>query len=308
MAARTPGLIADSEARAAVGFRRALTCHQPLAFAPLLNFFERRAVAGIEEVQDGVFRRSVSLPHGPALVEFQDGGDHIICRLYLDDAQDLEVAIGRCRRLLDLDVEPSEIEAVLTRDHRLRPLVARLPGLRVPGAIDPQELAIRAVLGQQVSVAGARTSAARLVAAYGRPLSRPLGAITHLWPRAEVLAESDLRALKVPEVRRQTVRRLARALANGTLRLDAGVARDEVRERLLELSGIGPWTASYVQMRALGDRDAFLATDLGVKQGAAALGLPSEPDALEAYADRWRPWRAYAVQYLWVAAGSGRSR
>ena len=279
-----------------------LSYRQPLALAPLLTFLEQRAVAGIEQARDATYKRSVSLTHGWAIVELRGEADHVSCRLELEDVRDRASAVSRCRRLLDLDADPHTIESVLARDSRLRPVVARRPGLRVPGTLDPEELAIRAVLGQQVSVAAARTSAARLVVAYGRRLLECRGAITHLWPSMEVLAGSDLQELKVPRTRRDTVRNLAGALADGSLRLDEGAEGNEIRERLLGLAGIGPWTASYIAMRALKEPDAFMATDLGVKRGAVALGLPAEPRALERYSQRWRPWRSYAVQYLWAAA------
>lgn len=275
---------------------------QPLALEPLLTFLEQRAVAGIEQAENYMYKRSVSLTHGWGIVELRGEAGHVSCRLELEDVRDRAIAVSCCRRLLDLDADPDTIESALARDRRLRPVVARQPGLRVPGTLDPEELAIRAVLGQQVSVAAARTSAARLVAGYGRALVQASGAITHLWPSMEVLAGSDLQELKVPRTRRDTVRNLAAALADGGLRLDAGADGSEVRERLLALPGIGPWTASYIAMRALKDPDAFMVGDLGVKRGAAALGLPAEARALESYSQRWRPWRAYAVQYLWAAA------
>jgi AraC family transcriptional regulator, regulatory protein of adaptative response / DNA-3-methyladenine glycosylase II len=278
-----------------------LSYRQPLALAPLLTFLEQRAVAGIEQARNYTYKRSISLTHGWAIVELRGEADHVSCRLELEDVRDRALAVSRCRRLLDLDADPHTIESALARDDRLRPVVARRPGLRVPGTLDPEELAIRAVLGQQVSVAAARTSAARLVVAYGRRLVESRGAITHMWPSMEVLAGSDLQELKVPRTRRDTVRNLAGALADGSLRLDEGAEGNEIRERLLGLAGIGPWTASYIAMRALKEPDAFMATDLGVKRGAVALGLPAEPRALESYSQRWRPWRSYAVQYLWAA-------
>ncbi|HEU4488260.1 MAG TPA: AlkA N-terminal domain-containing protein, partial [Actinomycetota bacterium] len=249
---------------------------QPLALVPLLTFLGQRAVAGIEQAGPDTYKRSVSFTHGWGIVELRGEAGHVSCRLELEDVRDRASAVTRCRRLLDLDADPHTIESALARDGRLRPVVARQPGLRVPGTLDAEELAIRAVLGQQVSVAAARTSAARLVGVYGRPLVQPSGAITHLWPSMEVLAGSDLQELKVPRARRDTVRNLAGALADQSLRLDEMADGDEVRERLLALPGIGPWTASYIAMRALKDPDAFIATDLGVKRGAVALGLPAE--------------------------------
>ena len=278
-----------------------LPYRRPLPLTDLLEFLGRRAVSGVEHYSAGRYRRTASLPHGPAVVELFDAGDHIGCHLELDDWRDLATAEYRCRRLLDLDANPQAIEAVLATDPALRALLAAKPGLRIPGTMDADELAIRAVLGQQVSVAAARTIAGRLAAAYGEPLLQSDGALTHLWPSASVLANTGLLELGMPNSRRETVRSLANALADGLLQ--DGAESNEVRGHLLALPGIGPWTASYIEMRALANADAFLPSDLGVRKGAESLGLPVVPLELERYAERWRPWRAYALQYLW-ATGS----
>lgn len=273
----------------------------PLAASALIDFFQRRAVPGIEEVVDGFYRRSATLPHGAGILELRPSDDHVICRLTLDDLRDLATAVQRCRRVFDLDSDPVAIGAVLASDPKLRALHRRIPGRRLPGVIDAEELAIRAVLGQQVSVAGARTAAARLVAAYGRPLAQPAGDVTHLFPSSEDLADSELGELKMPAARRDTVRLLARSLADQEISLHPGASWDDVHDQLESLRGIGPWTASYIVMRGLGNPDAFMASDLGVRNGARKLGLPESPRALEQVAERWRPWRAYALQYLWAA-------
>jgi len=278
-----------------------LAYRRPLPLADLLEFLGRRAVAGVEHYSAGRYRRTVPLPHGYAIVELFDAGDHIGCRLELNDRRDLSAAEYRCRRLLDLDANPQAIEAVLATDPALRAVLKAKPGLRLPGTTDADELAIRAVLGQQVSVAAARTIAGRLVAAYGEPLPQSAGALTHLWPGASVLANADLVVLGMPNARRQAVKGLARVLADGLLQ-DGGAESSEVRRHLLTLPGIGPWTASYIEMRALANSDAFLPSDLGVRKGAETLGLPVAPLELERHAERWRPWRAYALQHLWAAA------
>jgi AraC family transcriptional regulator of adaptative response / DNA-3-methyladenine glycosylase II len=159
---------------------------------------------------------------------------------------------------------------------------------------------VRAVLGQQVSLAGAATLAKRLVSDYGDPLERPVGGVTHVFPCAEALAEADPDRLAMPNARRRALLGLAAALAQGGLTLDAGADRDEARGRLLALPGIGPWTADYVAMRALRDPDAFLPGDLGVRHALEQLGQDGRPAAAERLAERWRPYRAYAVQHLWA--------
>jgi len=267
----------------------------------LLAFLGERAVPGVEEYVDGAYRRTLALPHGDGIVELSPGEHHVRCRLALADLRDLGAAVQRCRRLLDLDADPLAISAVLTEDPLLGPLVAGAPGRRVPGHVDGAELAVRAVLGQQVSVAGARTLAARLVTRYGRPLGEPRGALTHHFPEPAALAGADPAELPVPRSRAGALVGLAQALAGGDLALDAGADREEVRARLLERPGIGPWTASYVSMRALGDPDAFLPSDLGVRHAVERLGQSGKPADIERAAEAWRPWRAYATQHLWAS-------
>jgi AraC family transcriptional regulator of adaptative response / DNA-3-methyladenine glycosylase II len=211
--------------------------------------------------------------------------------------RDLSVAIARCRRLLDLDADPVAVDALLAEDPVLAPLVAKAPGRRVPRTVDEQELALRMVLGQQVSTAAARTHAGRLVAALGDPVADD--SLTHLFPTAEQLAEVDPATLAMPQARKNTLVGLARALADGRVDLDPGADRAEARAQLEVLPGIGPWTVESIAMRALGDPDAFLSTDLGVVTLARAAGLPTGKGLL-AHAEQWRPWRAYAVQHLWA--------
>lgn len=229
--------------------------------------------------------------------------DHIACRLTLSDLRDLAVAISRCRRLLDLDADPVAVDDQLRTDPLLAPLVDKAPGRRVPRTVDEAEFAVRAVLGQQVSTGAARTHAARLVTAHGDPVADPHGGLTHLFPSPEALAALDPESLAMPRTRRATFTTLVGQLADGTLRLGVENDWEEARSRLLALPGFGPWTADVIAMRALGDPDAFLPTDLGIRRAAQELGLPSTPAALTARAAAWRPWRAYAVQYLW-ATGS----
>jgi AraC family transcriptional regulator of adaptative response / DNA-3-methyladenine glycosylase II len=211
----------------------------------------------------------------------------------------LGVAIARCRRLLDLDADPVAVDAQLSDDPVLAPLVAKAPGRRVPRTVDEGELALRVVLGQQVSTAAARTHASRLVQSLGDPVPDPEGALTHLFPSADAVASVDPATLAMPATRRATLVGLAHAISAGDVDLSPGADRDEARAQLMALPGIGPWSVETIAMRALGDPDAFLPTDLGIVTQARAAGLPTGT-ALVAHAERWRPWRAYAVQHLWA--------
>jgi AraC family transcriptional regulator of adaptative response / DNA-3-methyladenine glycosylase II len=237
-------------------------------------------VPGVEAVVGGRYRRTVRLAHGPAVIEVDGTLDA--------DPRDEGAARAAAERLAGAD--PAAADAHLAGDPYLGPLIAARPGLRMPGTVDGGELAIRAVLGQQVSLAAARTLAGWLVAAAGEPLDQPAGALTHLWPVPEAIAEAAPR-LPMPRARQRTVAALARAFADG-LSLDPG---HDVREQLLELPGIGPWTAEYIAMRALGDPDAWLPTDVGVRRGLARIGAP--PGESEA----WRPYRTHAVRHLWAS-------
>jgi AraC family transcriptional regulator of adaptative response / DNA-3-methyladenine glycosylase II len=259
------------------------------------------AVRGVEEWRDGAYRRTLRLPHGHGVVSLRPMPDHIACRLRLTDLRDLSIAISRCRRLLDLDADPVAVDEVLRSDPVLRPLVDKRPGRRVPRAVDGPEFAVRAVLGQQVSTAAARTHAGRLVLAHGVPVDDPAGGLTHLFPDPAALTEVDPSTLAFPQSRRITFAALTRALADEDIDLGAGSDWDRARARLAELPGVGPWTVETIAMRALGDPDAFVATDLGIKLAARHLGLPEHPRLLAERSRAWRPWRSYAVQYLWAS-------
>ncbi|MGB3683298.1 MAG: AlkA N-terminal domain-containing protein [Rubrobacteraceae bacterium] len=288
-----------------------LPFRKPFDGAGLLRFLGDRAIPGVDECVDGTYRRTLRLPYGAGVVGLSEEEDHSRCTLRLEDMRDLGPAVERCRRLLDLDADPVAIREVLSVDPLLGPLVAENPGRRVPGTIDGAELALRAVLGQQVSVAGARTLAGRLVRLCGEPLpdslAVPGSGITHLFPAPSTVAEADLEGLGMPESRREALRRLAHALAVGEVSVDRGSDRSETERQLLAIEGIGPWTASYVAMRALGDPDAFLPTDLGVRRAVERLGGDGDPARIAGLAERWRPWRAYATQYLWASQGIGRA-
>jgi AraC family transcriptional regulator of adaptative response / DNA-3-methyladenine glycosylase II len=292
----------DLRARATKGLPAAqgsvtvrLPFRQPLCPDNLFGHLVATAVPGVEEWRDGAYRRTLRLPHGTGVVSLTPTAEHVRCTLRLTDMRDLSTAIARCRRLLDLDADPVAVDALLSEDPLLAPLVAKAPGRRVPRTVDEQELALRAVLGQQISTAAARTYARRLVLALGEPVED--ATLTHLFPTSALLADCGDH-LAMPQSRKDTVLRLARALAAGDVDLDPGADRGRARAQLAVLKGIGPWTVETIAMRALGDPDAFLATDLGVVQLAATLGLTGRD--LISHAERWRPWRAYAVQHLWA--------
>jgi AraC family transcriptional regulator of adaptative response / DNA-3-methyladenine glycosylase II len=276
-----------------------LARREPFAGRDLFTFLARRAVPGVEEATDGSYARSLDLPGGPGTIRITDAGTHLDATLRLGDWRDLQLAVARTRRLLDLDADPAAVDEVLERDEALGPLVRKRPGLRVPGATAGHELAARAVIGQQVSVAGARTVAARLTQALGEPLPQPIDGLTHVFPTAEALAAADPSTFPMPRARGRAVSGLAAAIAVGDVDLDTGADRERARAALLTLGGIGPWTADYLAMRALGDPDVFLAGDLGVRHGLDALGLPTDARAAADRATRWAPWRSYATLHLW---------
>jgi AraC family transcriptional regulator of adaptative response / DNA-3-methyladenine glycosylase II len=272
----------------------------PLDSAALFGFLERRAVPGVEEVADGAYRRSIRLAGGPAVIELRPGQGCIRARLRLAGADDLADAVARCRRLLDLDADPAAIVGALGDDEIVGHSVRADPGLRVAGHVDPAELAIRAVLGQQVSLGAAATIAGRLARTHGEPLARPEGSITHLFPSPDALARVDPGSLPMPTSRGRALVALARSLAGGELPLGPGVEPAAARSQLLDLPGVGPWTADYIAMRGLGDRDAFPAADLWIGRALERRGRGGNRATLAALADRWRPYRAYAAQHLWA--------
>jgi AraC family transcriptional regulator, regulatory protein of adaptative response / DNA-3-methyladenine glycosylase II len=283
-----------------------LAYRPPFDAPALLGFLGKRAVAGIEEVGDGRLRRVLSLPNSTATAELEPlaKANQVQLRLRLEDLRDLGVAVQRCRQWLDLDAEPAAVSDVLGADPVLAPLVAAHPGLRVPGAVDGFEMVVRAIIGQRISVAGATTLTGRLVAALGEPLSSPDGGLTRAFPTPERVAEADLDQIGVTKARVAALRALARAVVKGDLELDRGADRAAAAAALLALRGVGPWTVAYVAMRALGDPDAFPATDLGLRHALRAHGLPTEPADISDHAERWRPWRAYAILHLWTSLGS----
>ena len=321
-----------------------LAYRAPIDGERMLGYLATRAIPGVEEVRDGRYRRTINLPNGVGILSLgplvPSPGPHgpgsrpdpgyVDCELQLEDLRDLTAAVQRCRRLLDLDADPETVTGYLAADPVLGPLAQASPGRRSPGHVDGSELALRAVLGQQVSVAAARRLGARLTAAYGKPLARPDGPLTHCFPAAETLAAADPGTLPMPRSRALALTGLAAALAGGEVSLDPGADRERTAAALLALPGIGPWTVSYIRMRALSDPDAFLPTDVGVLEALTRLGalpavsgpaaqfprapaaqFPRAPAAraraaraaaalAQRLAENWRPWRSYAVHHLWA--------
>jgi AraC family transcriptional regulator of adaptative response / DNA-3-methyladenine glycosylase II len=268
----------------------------PIDLPRLFCFLAERAVPGVEEVTAGTYSRTITLPNGSGLLSLRiiDSASWVECELELDDLRDVTAAVQRCRRLLDLDADPETVSGFLASDEVIGPLALACPGRRSPGHVDGDELAMRAVLGQQVSVAAARRLAGRLAAEYGKPFARPGGTLTHCFPDAATIAAADPAALPMPASRGRALVTLAAALASGEIALHPGADRDEAAARLLALPGIGPWTVAYIRMRALADPDAFPSTDAGVLRALAGLGAGIQD------AERWRPWRSYAVHQLWA--------
>jgi AraC family transcriptional regulator of adaptative response / DNA-3-methyladenine glycosylase II len=276
-----------------------LSARAPFDGAGLLDFLAARAVPGVELVADGAYSRTLALEHGGGRVSLTPEQSNVRCVLQLDDLRDLTAAVARCRRLLDLDADPVSISAQLSADPVLGELARRRPGLRVPGCVDGFELAVRAIVGQQVSVPAARTVLGRLAERWGEPLPEPAGGLTRRFPDAPTVARLDPADLPMPRRRGEALVALARLVAGDGLRLDAGADSTAALAALLAVPGVGPWTASYVAMRALGDPDAFLPGDVGIRHALERLGRPTDAPRVAALAEAWRPWRSYAVMHLW---------
>lgn len=280
-----------------------LPVRRPFATEELLAFLALRVVEGVEESGPGWYSRTLRLPHGSGRVHLAfhevESAGAVLCTLRLSDLRDLAAAVERCRRLVDADCDPEAVDAELGSHPLLAPLVTRRPGLRVPGHVDGDELAARAVLGQQISVGGARRLAGLLVERYGEELPEHQG---RLFPSAARLADLAPDELPMPRSRGRALVTLCARLASGDIALDRSADRSEVRRSLLEVPGIGPWTADYIAMRALGDPDVFLPADVGVRSGLDALGVGSG-EAKE-LGEAWRPWRSYALMHVWSAASA----
>ena len=286
----------STNARADVGpgepavLRLRLPARLPFAGPAVLAFLAGHSTPGVEEVVDGTYRRTV--PGG--IFAASPDATGLTLDLHLDDVRRVGPLVGAARRLFDLDCDPEAVADVLGGDPLLAPALAARPGIRLPGAVDGFEAAVRTVLGQQVSVAGATTLAARLVRAVGEPLAANDGGLTSHFPSPEALAAADLSRLGLTTGRAGTIRALAASVAEGRLDLSPTADRDAVTARLLRVPGIGPWTVALVGARALGDPDSFPASDLALRRLTGLAG-----PALLARAETWRPWRSYAAVALW---------
>lgn len=279
----------------------------PFAADRLLAFLSRESVPGVEYVREREYARSLRLGSGDDAevgtirLHLPGPGNPPKVRAVVRFAARIDEAVARCRHLLDLDTDGSAVDRVLRADPGLTASVQRCPGLRVPGTAEPAETVVRTILGQQVSVAGARTAATRLVALADDRLPEPVDGLTHLFPEPARIAALGPTAFVGPRIRAQAVVTAAAAIAGGTLRLDRTDAH--ARGVLLAMPGIGPWTADYLSMRVFGDPDVLLVDDLAIRRGAGALGLPDQARELAARGLDWRPFRSYAGMHLWAASG-----
>ena len=306
--ADTPSGLRGRRARRAVtgAITMRLAVRTPYDGRSWLRFMATRAVPGVEVVRAGCYSRTLALPHGTGTVRLEVPHSEAVgqtafatATFALTDLRDATAAVERTRRMLDADCDPVAVAERFAGDPVVGPLVRRSPGLRVPGHVDGDEMAVRAVLGQQVSVTRARTLAARLVAEHGRPVEGAEAGLTHLFPDATTLAALDPSDLPMPRARGRALAGLCAALADGSITLDRGADREEVRRSLLALPGIGPWTADYIAMRALGHPDVLLTTDLGPRLALERRGIRTRD--FEALADGWRPWRSYGQMHLWTS-------
>jgi AraC family transcriptional regulator of adaptative response / DNA-3-methyladenine glycosylase II len=275
----------------------------PYDWPGMLEFLRLRAIPGIERVVGSCYSRTIQLDRRQGMVSVRPGGDNALhATIRFRKLSALPGIIARLRRVFDLVADPLPISAHLAKDPALAPLVAARPGLRVPGAWDGFELAIRAVLGQQISVTAAARLAGRLVATHGEPLAEPDRELTHVFPRPEILARADLTTLGMPRSRAATLSAVAAAVVADPGFLDASRGLDEAVGRLRSIPGVGEWTAHYIALRQLREPDAFPAADVGLVRALAHLeGRRRSSRELVARADRWRPWRAYAAQHLWAS-------
>lgn len=283
------------------GLALRLPHHGPVDWDRLLAWFRARAVAGVEAVDDRTYRRTIPVDGDPGVLEATRGGeDHLVLTLHLPHWEGLSHVVARSRRLFGLDLAPVAVEH-LAPDPVVGPLMAERPGLRVPGTWDGFEIGVRAILGQQVSVASAATVATRLVGHLGTPVPglAALG-LTHLFPTAIAVADGDLDGLGLTGARVRALRAFAGAVADGTVTLDGTVGLDRLVTELTGLPGLGDWTAQYIALR-LGEADAFPAGDLVLRRAVAGDRVPSIPELRE-QAEAWRPWRALAATHLWAGA------
>ncbi len=294
---------------ASAGVTLKLPFTPPYDWAAMVEFLSPRAIPGIEQVEAGRYRRTFAIGKARGVVEVRPapGRNHLLATIHTSDVSILATVVARLRRVFDLDADIAAIDAHLAADVRLAQAVRERPGLRVPGAWDGFELAVRAVLGQQVSVRAATTFAGRLVATHGEPLclATPEGP-DRVFPTPDAVGAADLTIIGLTRARAATLSALGRAMAADPGLLRAYETLEETVAKLGALPGIGPWTAQYIAMRALREPDAFPASDLGLMRAMEADGLRPSPVQLSAIAEAWRPWRAYAALRLWMQGPAAR--
>jgi len=291
---------ANVDARAAAVTLR-LPYRKPYDFAALLAFFARRAIPGVEQIDATSYTRQIAFDGavGSFTVRQSPHDDALALCVSFPHAAPLQEISARVRRMFDVDADVAAINRDLRRDPLLRPLVRRHPGQRLPGGWDGFEIAIRAVLGQQVTVAAARTLTQRLVERYGARIALPGDSVASLFPAPDVLADADLGKLGITGARIRTLQAVARALCNGAVSFRPEQTLDAFVASWTALPGIGPWTAHYIAMRALSHPDAFPAADLVLRKAVGTNGALASVRDVESLAERWRPWRAYTVFHLW---------
>ena len=270
----------------------------PFDWQAMMSFLAPRAIPGVEVVQEGVYRRTIATADssGTLEVSHDEATEALRLRVHVDDPRALFGIVERVRGMFDLNADWQTVANNLRNDDVLAGLTAKRPGIRVPGCWDGFELGVRAILGQQVTVKGATTLSGRLVEKFGKAISGR-SSLNFLFPTPKSLIKADIASIGLPTARAETIRRFTLAVHDGTVRFDGDVDADTLRAQLSKVPGIGAWTAGYIAMRALKDPDAFPSADLGLLR---ALGLKTAKE-LEARAESWRPWRAYAAMYLWSA-------
>ncbi|HXH33108.1 MAG TPA: AlkA N-terminal domain-containing protein [Plantibacter sp.] len=289
--------------QAAGSITLSLPFRRPFDASGIFAWLAPRAVDGVELAGPDHYSRLLALPGGTAWFDVRQVGDELLLTAEVTDLADLPVLVSRVRRLFDLDADPSAADALLATDPHLAASVAATPGIRLPGAVDPEEMLFRAMVGQQITVAAARTQLRRLADEVSTTVPERHG-LHRLFPTAAQIVAGGRAALVGPRARIESVLGVAEALTSGELAIGFGDDRDELRTRLLAMKGIGPWTADYVSMRVLGNPDAFLPGDVAVRSGAGRLGLPSDPKSLTAAAEAFAPWRSYLCLHLWKASST----